>query len=381
MKRSVLSGLVICLLLTLPLGANAAPEKGAKIEVVFVLDTTGSMSWLIQGAKEKIWAIANTMATVKPAPDIKMGLLGYRDRGDAYVTKLTPLTADLDAVYKDLMTFSADGGGDGPESVNQALHEAVTKIDWSKDEETYKVIFLVGDYPPHMDYQNDVAYPESCRSAVKSDIIINTIQCGSFADTTPIWREIARLAEGRFFQVEQSGGALLPETPFDEELARLARELDDTRIFYGDADTMTAQNERVRNAAEIYEASSSAAQAQRATFNASFAGQKNLCGDRELVNDVKNKAVRIEEIKEEHLPENMRMMSPAERTAYLREKAESREVVQNKINMLSEKRQAFIKDFLAKKGMDVKNSFDRAIFECVQSQGAKKGIKYDEEMH
>ena len=57
------------------------------------------------------------MAMSKPAPDIRMGLVGYRDRGDEYVTKMTPLTHDLDQVYADLMAYQADGGGDGPESV------------------------------------------------------------------------------------------------------------------------------------------------------------------------------------------------------------------------------------------------------------------------
>ena len=79
-----------------------------------------------------------------------MGLVGYRDRGDDYVTKVTNLTNDLDAVYNTLMEYQANGGNDTPESVNQALHEAITKLAWSKDPDTYRVVFLVGDAPPHM---------------------------------------------------------------------------------------------------------------------------------------------------------------------------------------------------------------------------------------
>ena len=70
-----------------------------KVEAVFVLDTTGSMSGLIQAAKEKIWSIANTMASAQPAPEIRIGLVAYRDRGDAYVTKVVDLSTDLDSVY------------------------------------------------------------------------------------------------------------------------------------------------------------------------------------------------------------------------------------------------------------------------------------------
>ncbi len=112
----------------------------ARIEVVFVLDTTGSMSGLIQAAKEKIWSIASTMASAQSAPEIKMGLVAYRDRGDDYVTRVVDLSSDLDSMYATLMDFKAGGGGDGPESVNQALYDAVHKISWSKDQDTYKVV-------------------------------------------------------------------------------------------------------------------------------------------------------------------------------------------------------------------------------------------------
>ena len=94
-----------------------------KIEVVFVLDTTSSMSGLIDAAKEKIWSIASTMASANQAPDIHMGLVAFRDRGDAYVTQVVDLSQDLDSMYAKLIDFQAEGGGDGPESVNQALYE------------------------------------------------------------------------------------------------------------------------------------------------------------------------------------------------------------------------------------------------------------------
>ena len=102
-----------------------------RVEVVFVLDTTGSMSGLIDAAKEKIWSIATTMAQARPAPEIRIGLVAYRDRGDAYITRVTNLSEDLDSVYSALMDLQADGGGDGPESVNRALYDAVNEISWS----------------------------------------------------------------------------------------------------------------------------------------------------------------------------------------------------------------------------------------------------------
>ena len=177
------------------------PEQSDRtIEVVFVLDTTGSMSGLIRTAKEKIWAIVNSLATAKPTPSIKLGLVGFRDKGDIYITKRTDLTDDIDAVYNELMSFQAQGGGDTPESVNQALNEAVTKLHWSKDKQTYCVIFLVGDSPPKMNYQDDVKYQETCKLAATNNIIINTIQCGRNISTTQIWKEIAKRRIHRYWK-------------------------------------------------------------------------------------------------------------------------------------------------------------------------------------
>ena len=50
------------------------PDKKPRIEVCFVLDTTGSMGGLIEGAKQKIWSIANEMISAKPTPELKLGL-------------------------------------------------------------------------------------------------------------------------------------------------------------------------------------------------------------------------------------------------------------------------------------------------------------------
>src|SRR5229473_92651 len=78
------------LALALPgVAQGAAPPPPAakgkarpKIEVVFCLDTTGSMGGLIDGAKAKIWAICNQIAGGKPTPDLKVGLVAFRDKGD-----------------------------------------------------------------------------------------------------------------------------------------------------------------------------------------------------------------------------------------------------------------------------------------------------------
>jgi Mg-chelatase subunit ChlD len=382
MKGTLLSTLILSMVLSVWSWSYAKEEgtsepAAARVEVVFVLDTTGSMGGLIQAAKEKVWAIANTLVSAKPAPDIKMGLVGYRDRGDAYVTKVTDLTDDLDAVYEKLMGFQAQGGGDTPESVNRALHEAVTKITWSKDDDAYRVIFLVGDCPPHMDYKDDVKYPESCKTAATAGLIINTIQCGNHTATVPIWRDIADRAEGRYFRVEQSGGAILASTPFDEELSELSRKMDESRLYYGDEKVVAESMGRKEVADRIHARGTITAKARRAAYSVSAPGKSALLGAQELLRDLEEGRVKLHEVKEEELPEELKKLEPEEREKFIAEKSEQRKKIEAKIKDLSAKRQKHIEEQLRKAELKGKQSLDFAIFECIKEQAARKGIEYE----
>jgi Mg-chelatase subunit ChlD len=214
-------------LLVLSLPAWAADEKAAaalkpKVEVVFCLDTTGSMGGLIEAAKQKIWSIANQIAAGKPTPELKIGLLPYRDRGNVYITRVIDLSDNLDAIHGELLKFEAEGGGDTSGSVNQALNDAINKIKWSTDKNTLRIIFLVGDAPPHMDYKDDVKYPETCKKAAAKGIIINTVQCGNDPECRKYWQDICVKAEGTYVQIAQEGGVIAVATPFDKRLGELS---------------------------------------------------------------------------------------------------------------------------------------------------------------
>jgi hypothetical protein len=339
------------------------------------------MGGMIQAAKEKIWAIANTLASSKPAPHIKLGLVAYRDRGDVYITKRTDLTDDLDAVYKELMLFEAQGGGDTPESVNQALNEAVTKLAWSKNDKAYRVLFLVGDSPPHMDYADDVKYPETCKLAAAAGIYINCIECGAAVDTGKIWQDVAMKAEGRFFRVEQSGGAILAGTPFDADLAKLAKELDNTRIFYGGAESLQQARERAKTADAVYAGASTAAQAQRAVFNGGGGGRGGVMnfigGSKELVDDVANNRVQLATVKEGELPEELQKLKPAEREDLVKSRQAQRQAIQKQIDELAAKRQAHLVEEMKKTALKGQSNLDLPLYDCIKEQAARKGIKYE----
>ena len=345
------------------------------IDVVFALDTTGSMGGLLETAKEKIWSIATTMSQADPAPLIRIGLVGYRDRGDTYVTQLVPLSSDLDSVYAKLMDFNANGGGDGPESVNQALNDAVTKFTWSQSTNAYKVIFLVGDAPPHMDYPDDVKYPTSLALANAKGIIVNTIQCGQDGSATTPWQQIAALGAGKFFQVEQSGSAVAIATPFDAELAALAARLDDTRLYYGSKEARSEKDKKIAATEKLNASASVASRARRATFNASPSGTTNLLGDRELIDDLEHGKVELDKINPALLPTLLQAMAPAEQAKTLAEKSSARQELKQAIGELVKQRSSFLKDEVAAQGGAAK-SLDQHVFAAVREQAAKSGLRY-----
>jgi Mg-chelatase subunit ChlD len=368
----------LAILGALAVSALAAEDKAEarkpkpKIEVVFCLDTTGSMGGLIEGAKQKIWSISNQIAGGKPTPELKIGLVAYRDRGDAYITRITDLTDDLDAIHGKLREFQAQGGGDGPESVNQALDDAVNKIKWSNDKKTLRIIFLVGDAPPHMDYADDVKYQVTCKKACEKSIIINTIQCGGDGECQKHWKEICKLAEGSYAQIAQTGGVVAVATPFDKELAEINSELAKTTLVYG--------GRRMKEAGEAKREAARALPAPAAADRAGFAAKDGKAAAYDLLDAVKSGKANLDKLKKDELPSEMQKMSPKEQKEYLDKLDKRRTELNKKALELDKKRGEYIKEELAKRakkeGKDGKDSFDNQVLESLRKQAKKHKIDY-----
>jgi hypothetical protein len=354
-------GLAIAASVAFVHAASARP----RVEVAFVLDSTGSMGGLIDGAKQKIWSIANAIVGRSPAPEVKIGLVSYRDRGDEYVTRLTDLTADIDAVFATLQSFRADGGGDEPESVNQALREAVTRMSWSKDPDVMKVIFLVGDCPPHMDYRGDVTYRDTCREAVKRLIVINTVQCGDVPQTTPVWREIARLSEGSYAALAQDGNMQTVATPWDDEIAEVSAAIGRTLVAYGKLEVQAEVREKAAKA----EAAPAAVAADRAEFNLATGGRA-VQGAGDLVTDLAAGVVDLAKLAKDDLPPELQGKSLAEQRAYVQARQAERDALNARLAALSRQRIAFI-DAEMRRSAGTGDSFDRAVSEMIDAQAAR----------
>lgn len=346
-----------------------------KIELVFALDTTGSMSGMIHAAREKIWSIATNLAQAESAPEIRIGLVGFRDRGDEYVTRVIDLSTDLDSVYARLMDFRADGGGDFPESVNQALDDAVQRISWSTDDNVYRAIFLVGDAPPHMDYADDVKFSASIQAASARGIVFNAIQCGQNPTTLASWKHMTSLSQGVYFNVAQNGNAVAVSTPYDKELATVSQAFDRTRLYYGSEKVRKAGEDKVEATRKLYESASLESQARRATFNNTESGRKNALGDHDLISDLNSGKVQLDKIRRDELPAAIAALSSEAQQNKLRALRTRRTELKTRMATLSSKRADYIRQTLSQRGEDA-SSFDTQLVATLRAQASEKGLVY-----
>jgi uncharacterized protein YegL len=352
----------------------AAPAPAARLEMVFVLDTTGSMGGLIEGAKQKIWSIVNGVMRDSHS-SVRIGLVAYRDRGDEYLTQVLPLTEDLDKVYTTLMDYRADGGGDGPEDVRTALAEAVHKLNWSPQaNDLSQVMFLVGDAPPHNDYNDTVDTLATARKAVQQGIIVNTIQCGYMGETTESWRAIAHAGNGEYFVIAEDGGVQAIASPYDEELDQLSQQLGRTYVPYGFGAGAAGDGRRAEAAANVAEVESRItyaapmeAKAERA-LNKVYNAQAYI---NDLLQNLENGTMKVETIDVAQLPEDLRGLSPADRQQEIEKRLAARRTIRGQIMSLAKQRDAFI-DTEQKKLRGAREGFDETVTRVLKKQIVRK---------
>jgi Mg-chelatase subunit ChlD len=348
----------------------------SRVELVFVIDTTGSMGGLIEGAKRKIWSIANEVMKAKQKPEVRIGLVAYRDKGDAYVTQTVPLTSDLDKIFAQLMALHADGGGDGPEHVNAGLSDAVTKMVWTDSKDVLKLVFLVGDAPPHMDYGDDVKYAETAQQAVRKNIYINTIQCGRESETTRVWRDIAYRSEGKYAAIAQDGAVVALATPYDGDLARLAAELDGTALRYGKKAERAARAKDDFSASKMAEAAPAPTAADRAVAKAKSAPAAEASSDLVSLSTTSGGAAAgIASVPAEALPDALVGKSSSEQKAIVESLQKKRAAIQNQIAELEKKRDAHLADQRKASG-ETKDSFDAQVVDMIQAEGKRVGLTF-----
>jgi hypothetical protein len=187
--------------LTLTLDVSRPITDPIRLDVCFLIDTTGSMGDEIERIKATLLAVTQRLKDLALEFDLHYGAVLYRDLSDAYITKAHPFTGDIEGFASALAAVVATGGGDMPESLNQGLAEAVGRMVWRDG--AAKLLFLIADAPPHMDYEGDVRYGTSARAALAKGIRIHAVAAsGLDAFGSLVFRQLAQFTRGKFIFIE-----------------------------------------------------------------------------------------------------------------------------------------------------------------------------------
>lgn len=351
--------------------APAAPAAQRTVDLAICLDTSGSMQGLINQARARIWAIVNDLALAKPTPRLRVALIAYGgaayDSNAGWVQVQTKFTEDLDLVSQKLFALNAKGS---TEYVGRALQTALS-FQWQTDPDALKLIVVAGN--ESADQDKEVPYRVMCRKSIERSIMVNAIYCGPEGDQiAPGWRDIARLSDGQFASIDQNRAAATVASPFDDRLSALSASLNTTYVWYGNEGkkSRAKQEEADHDARDMGDSVA----AQRAVAKNSKLYYNRWC----LVDATRRGTIKVEDLKPEDLPKELKGKSTEEIIRYLDAKFEERTKIQKQIAELQKQRQEWIAKEQAKQGDEQEETIEAAVKRAIRAQAAKKGYKFEE---
>lgn len=351
--------------------AEAKPSQPAPVEavdLVICLDTSGSMSGLIDAARQKIWDVVSLVGSSKQKVSLRVALIsfgGNRKADNGYVVLETGLTDDLDTVYESLMKLQAAGG---TEYVGGAIKTALDGLSWGEEAKTLKLLFVAGNESADQDMRPGHRVQEVVRAAAARKVTVNTIFCGnSKSQEAESWRQVSTLGKGSFTAIDQNREQRIA-SPFDAELNGLSSKLNQTYLAYGSRGRASAG----RQARMDEDAAKVGVAAERAVAKAS--GLYTNSGW-DLVDAVEREGFDWAKVAKKDLPPTLRDKTAAEKQEYVAKLKAKRATIQNRIRKLSTKRSAFVKAERAKQAKGGKSLQDALIL-SIKSKAEAAGLSF-----
>ena len=353
-----------------------APREGqAKVQLAILLDTSGSMSGLIDQARTQLWKIVNTFIDAKQngqVPFVEVALYQYGNDSLSpathWIQRIQPLTRDLDKVSEELFKLTTNGG---EEYCGAVIRRAIEDLAWDPSKDVYKAIFIAGNEPFT---QGPIDPSQSCRAAIAKGVIVNTIHCGSEAEGIATgWKSGAVLADGTYQVIDHNKAVVHIDAPQDADIVKLNEELNKTYLAYGGEGAARVQTQAAQDALAGEHAAAGAA-VQRAVTKASA----NYCNTTwDLVDACKQKDFDWSKMKAETLPEEMRKMTAEERVAHVEKMAKQRAEVQSRIQSLNKQREEFVTTKRREMAGGKGDTLDEAVVNTVRHQAAAKGYRFE----
>jgi hypothetical protein len=345
------------------------------IQVAILLDTSNSMDGLIDQAKTQLWNIVNEFVRARKngrSPAMQVALFEYGkstlSQSEGWVRLVLPLTDDLDRVSEELFALKTKGGD---EFCGWVIRDAVNRLNWSRSRDVYKTIVIAGNEPFS---QGPVDFHASCRAAIERGILVNTIFCGSNSEGSQTgWKDGAILADGRYMSIDQNQKIVEIPSPQDREIARLGVELNKTYLPFGKMGQAGLTRQSVQDAN-----ASSASTSALVNRSISKGCEAVYCNDAwDLVDAIKNGKCKLEAVKDEDLPSDMRKLDGAGRKAKVAAAAKERGEIQTKILKLNHEREQFLAAERKKLAVKDADTLDKAIVKAIRDQASRQHFTFE----
>jgi hypothetical protein len=351
-------------------GTVEAAISAPRVQIAILLDTSSSMDGLIEQARRQLWTVVNALQKSRrqgQATQLEIALYEYGNDGlsaeGGHIRQVLPFSTDLDLVSEKLFALSTNGGS---EYCGQVIQKAVQQLAWSRSPKDLKLLYIAGNEPFT---QGPVPYQKAVAAARERGVVVNTLHCGSPEEGANTgWAAGAKLASGQSFNIDHNKAVAHIAAPQDDEIARLGRELNKTYLGYG----ARGQEAKMRQEVQDSNAGSNMASATQRAVSKSSRMYDNSGWD--LVDGMKKGKVKVEELKEDALPEELKGKSAEERKALVEAKAKERETLQARIQQLNQERERYVAEkqkALAAEGGD---TLDAAVLKSVRTQAQAQGF-------
>ncbi len=358
---------------TAALVTTATIEKPVKqyVKIALLLDTSNSMDGLINQAKAQLWDIVNEFTHARcgneARPSLQIALYEYGNdnlaSNEGYIRQVLGFSDDLDEISEKLFSLTTNGG---EEFCGEVIHTSLKQLNWGKNADDLKMIFIAGNEPFT---QGKLNYRDAAQNAKEKDVIVNTIFCGNYEQgISTDWKNGATLTGGDYMAIDHNRQVVHIETPYDDIIIQLNGKLNKTYISYGSLGSQKALAQ-VAEDSKAYKLNKGVA--VKRSVSKSSRLYKNSKWD--LVDAVESEEMAISDIASDELPEELQGKSEEEIKTYLESKKKEREDIQKQIQELNIKREAYI----AKNQKEETGELENALLSAIKAQAAKKNYKWD----
>lgn len=343
------------------------------IQMAILLDTSGSMSGLINQTRDQLWQVVNRFATSTKdglTPRLEVAVFEYGNSSlsvnSGYIRKVTDLTTELDAVSEALFALTTNGGS---EYCGYVIQEAVTRLAWSDADDAVKVIFIAGNEPFT---QGPVPFQQAIGHARGKGITVNTIHAGDMKiGANSGWKQGAMLAGGDYMNIDHNHVVAHVNAPQDKRLSELNAQLNQTYVPYGSEGKGKAKRQALMDSKNK---DVSMGQLAKRVISKATSFYRNDSWD--LVDALEDGKVDLDKIEEEKLPEPMKKMDKEKQKAFVQEKAQARKKLKAEIAELSKQREAYVAQQRAASPAPAVNTMNEAMTSAIEKQSKAKGYEF-----